>query len=94
MQRFGLTVMGYVEPKPGIPPPPQHIISLIGEMKAQGVKVIVVEPYFDKKTPQSIATQVGGAVIELAPSVGAEKAITDYIKLFDFNIDRIAAALK
>ena len=94
MQRFGLIVMGYVEPKPGIPPPPQHIISLIGEMKAQAVKVIVVEPYFDKKTPQSIATQVGGAVIELAPSVGAEKEITDYIKLFDFNIERIAAALK
>ena len=93
MQRFGLNVIGYVEPKPGIPPPPQHIISLIGEMKAQGVKVIVVEPYFDKKTPQSIATQVGGTVIELAPSVGAEKDITDYIKLFDFNVERIAAAL-
>ncbi|HEX5215902.1 MAG TPA: metal ABC transporter substrate-binding protein [Vicinamibacterales bacterium] len=94
MQRFGLDVMGYVEPKPGIPPPPQHIITLIGEMKAQSVKVIVVEPYFDKKTPQSIASQVGGTVIELAPSVGAEKEITDYIKLFDYNVDKLAAALR
>lgn len=94
MQRFGLVVMGYVEPKPGIPPSPQHIISLIGEMKAQGVKVIVVEPYFDKKTPQSIATQVGGMVFELAPSVGAERQITDYIALFDYNIGLLAAALK
>jgi len=94
MQRFGLNVMGYVEPKPGIPPPPQHIITLIGEMKAQGVKVIVVEPYFDKKTPQSIASQVGGVVMELAPSVGAEKEITDYIKLFDYNVDKLAAALR
>ena len=94
MQRFGLNVMGYVEPKPGIPPPPQHIITLIGEMKAQGVKVIVVEPYFDKKTPQSIASQVGGVVMELAPSVGAEKEITDYIKLFDYNVEKLAAALR
>ena len=86
--------MGYVEPKPGIPPPPQHIITLIGEMKAQGVKVIVVEPYFDKKTPQSIASQVGGVVMELAPSVGAEKEITDYIKLFDYNVEKLAAALR
>jgi zinc/manganese transport system substrate-binding protein len=94
MQRFGLNVMGYVEPKPGIPPPPQHIITLIGDMKAQGVKVIVVEPYFDKKTPQSIASQVGGVVMELAPSVGAEKEITDYIKLFDYNVEKLAAALR
>jgi len=94
MQRFGLNVMGYVEPKPGIPPPPQHIITLIGEMKAQGVKVIVVEPYFDKKTPQSIASQVGGVVMELAPSVGAEKEITDYIKLFDYDVNLLATAFR
>jgi zinc/manganese transport system substrate-binding protein len=94
MQRFGLVVMGYVEPKPGIPPPPQHIISLIGEMKAQGVKLIVVEPYFDKRTPQSIATQVGGRVLELAPSVGAEKPITDYLALFDHNVTMLAEAFK
>ena len=48
----------------------------------------------DKKTPQSIASQVGGVVMELAPSVGAEKEITDYIKLFDYNVDKLAAALR
>src|SRR6187399_938413 len=94
MQRFGLNVMGYVEPKPGIPPPPQHIITLIGEMKAQGVKVIVVEPYFDLKTPQAIATQVGGKVLILAPSVGGTKEATDYIQLFDYDVNLLAATLK
>ena len=57
MERFGLEVMGYVEPKPGIPPSPGHTIDLIGEMKRQGAKLIVVEPYFDLKTPQAIANQ-------------------------------------
>ncbi|MEO8070939.1 MAG: metal ABC transporter substrate-binding protein [Acidobacteriota bacterium] len=94
MDRFGLTVMGYVEPKPGIPPSPSHTIELINAMKAQGVKLVVVEPYFDKKTPEAIATQVGGTVLELAPSVGAEKEITDYIHLFDYDVTRLAAALK
>ena len=70
MERFGLEVMGYVEPKPGIPPSPSHTIDLIGEMKRQGAKLIVVEPYFDLKTPQAIANQVGGKVLVLAPSVG------------------------
>ena len=94
MDRFGLNVMGYVEPKPGIPPSPSHTIDLINGMKAQGVKLIVVEPYFDLKTPQAIATQVGGTVLVLAPSVGGTKEATDYIKLFDYNVGTVAAALK
>jgi ABC-type Zn uptake system ZnuABC Zn-binding protein ZnuA len=94
MDRFGLTVMGYVEPKPGIPPSPSHTIDLINGMKAQGVKLIVVEPYFDLKTPQAIATQTGGTVLVLAPSVGGTKEATDFIKLFDYNVGTVAAALK
>jgi ABC-type Zn uptake system ZnuABC Zn-binding protein ZnuA len=94
MERWGLVVMGYVEPKPGIPPSPSHTLQLITDMKAQHVTLIVVEPYFDKKTPQSVAAQVGGEVLELAPSVGAEKTVTDYIKLFDYNVALLQAALK
>lgn len=94
MERFGLNVMGYVEPKPGIPPSPSHTIELIADMKAQGVKLIVVEPYFDLKTPQSIVSQLGGKVLVLAPSVGGEKEATDYIKLFDYNVGLVAGALK
>ena len=94
MERFGLDVIGYVEPKPGVPPSPSHTLTLMGEMKAQGVKVIVVEPYFEKRTPQSIANQVGGQVLELAPSVGGTKEVTDYIALFDFDLSQLVAALK
>jgi zinc/manganese transport system substrate-binding protein len=93
-ERFGLDVTGYVEPKPGIPPSPSHTLELIADMKAQGVKLIIVEPYFDKKTPQAIAAQVGGTVLDLAPSVGAEKQVTDYIALFDFDVNMVSTALK
>jgi ABC-type Zn uptake system ZnuABC Zn-binding protein ZnuA len=94
MERFGLNVMGYVEPKPGIPPSPSHTIALIGEMKSQGVKLIIVEPYFAKRTPQAIASQVGGTVLELAPSVGGAEGVTDYIALFDHDVTKLVAALK
>jgi ABC-type Zn uptake system ZnuABC Zn-binding protein ZnuA len=63
-------------------------------MKTQGVRVIVVEPYFDVKTPKAIASQVGGVVLELAPSVGGVAAATDYISLFEYNVTTLAAALK
>lgn len=94
MERWGLNVIGYVEPKPGIPPTTSHTVALIGEMKRQGAKLIVVEPYFDDKTPRSIATQVGGEVLKLAPSVGGTKEATDYIQLFEYNVNTVAAALK
>ena len=94
MERFGLDVMGYVEPKPGIPPSPSHTLELIAEMKRLGVRLIVVEPYFDLKTPQAIANQVGGKVLILAPSVGGEKEATDYIQLFDYDVNLLASTLK
>ena len=94
MERFGLQVMGYVEPKPGIPAPPAHIIDLIGEMKRSGARLIIVEPYWSLKTPQSIASQTGGQVLVLAPSVGGVKEATDYIKLFDYDVSQLASALK
>ena len=94
MERWGLDVIGYVEPKPGIPPTPQHTLEVIDAMKREGAKLIIVEPYFDLKTPQSIASQVGGKVLVLAPSVGGTKEATDYIQLFEYDVNQLAAALK
>jgi ABC-type Zn uptake system ZnuABC Zn-binding protein ZnuA len=92
--RFGLDVIGYVEPKPGIPPSPSHTIELIAEMKRQGVKVILVEPYFDLKTPESIARETGSKVLVMAPSTGGVKEVTDYIKLFDYDVNLVTTTLK
>jgi ABC-type Zn uptake system ZnuABC Zn-binding protein ZnuA len=94
VDRFGLDVIGYVEPRPGIPPSPSHTLDLINDMKAKNVKIILVEPYFDLKTPNSIARETGAKVLVMAPSVGAEKEITDYVSLFDYDVKLLAAALK
>jgi len=93
-KHFGLLVVGYVEPRPGIPPTPSHTIDLIGLMKRENCKVILVEPYFDLKTPNSIAAQTGGKVVQYLPSVGGEKDVTDYFKLFDYDIDLLTKAFQ
>jgi ABC-type Zn uptake system ZnuABC Zn-binding protein ZnuA len=93
-ERFGLDVIGYVEPKPGIPPSPSHTLDLIQEMKRQNVKIILVEPYFDTKTPNSIARETGAKVLVMPPSVGGEKEITDYIKLFDYDLKLLVDGIK
>jgi zinc/manganese transport system substrate-binding protein len=91
---FGLNVVGYVEPKPGIPPSPSHTLDLIQQMKRDNIKLIIIEPYFDPKTPNSIGSQTGAQVVTLAPSVGGEKEVTDYFKLFDYDIAKLIAAIK
>ncbi|HHT9128771.1 MAG TPA: metal ABC transporter substrate-binding protein, partial [Candidatus Wujingus californicus] len=51
-QRFNLHVVGTLEPKPGIPPSPTHINSLIPMMKSEEVKLILIEPFRERKTPE------------------------------------------
>lgn len=93
-KHFGLNVIAYVEPRPGIPPTPSHTIELIGQMKRENCKIILVEPYFDLKTPNSVAAQTGGKVVQYLPSVGGEKEVTDYFKLFDYDIDLLTKAFQ
>ena len=93
IKRFGLEVVGYVEPKPSMPPAPQHTLALINQMRRDNIKLILVEPYFDLKTPESIARATGAEVLVLLPSVGGEREVTDYFKLFDYNIGLLTAAL-
>lgn len=92
--RFGLDIVGYVEPKPGIPPSPQHTLDLINQMKKENIKIVLVEPYFDLKTPNSIGRATGAEVLVLLPSVGGAKDVTDYFKLFDYDLNLLVAAMK
>jgi ABC-type Zn uptake system ZnuABC Zn-binding protein ZnuA len=91
---FGLNVVGFVEPRPGIPPTPSHTLDVINMMKRDHVKVIMVEPYFDRKTPDSIARESGGTVVEYLPSVGGVKEVTTYFQLFDYDIALLTKAFQ
>ncbi len=91
---FGLDVVGYVEPKPGIPPSPAHTLTLMQEIKRQGIQLILVEPYFDMKTPNAIARDTGAKVLVMPPSVGGVKEASDYIRLFDYDVNLLVSTLK
>jgi len=94
LKYFGLVTMGEIEPRPGIPPTPSHTLDLINMMKREHVSVILVEPYFDPKTPQSIARETGAQAVIMPPSVGGEKEITDYFKLFDYDLGLLIKAFQ
>jgi len=93
-ERFGLDIVGDVEPRPGIPPTPQHTLDLIREMKRLNVKLVLIEPYFDSKTPNAIGRATGAEVLVLPPSVGGVKEAGDYLALFDYDVNLLASAIK
>jgi zinc/manganese transport system substrate-binding protein len=93
-KRFKLVVVGHVEPKPGIPPSPTHTLEIINIIQTQKVPVILVEPYFDLKTPRYISEKTGAVTLVFYPSVGGMPAIKDYFALFDVDIDAFVGAMK
>jgi len=94
LTRFGLVQVATLEDRPGIPPSPQHLVQIIRLMKADGVKVILVEPWNDFKLAQRVADETGAKALVFATAVGAVKGADNYIAAIDYNVNTLAEALK
>jgi zinc/manganese transport system substrate-binding protein len=92
-KHFKLEIRGTVEPKPGIPPSPTHTLEIINLIANEKVPLILVEPYFDRKTPDYIAEKTGSTVVTFYPSVGGIPEIKDYFGVFDRNVDAFVKAM-
>jgi zinc/manganese transport system substrate-binding protein len=86
---LGLQEVGYVEPKPGIPAPPSHIAQLIGFMKREGVKVILMESFYPRNTVQLVAQKAAARAVVLPSDVGATAEIKDYFDLVEAVVQRL-----
>ncbi len=93
-RRFGLDIAGAIEETPGVPPSPAHLGRLIERMRAAGVRTIVAEPGASPAIVRRVADATGARVVTLVPSVGAEPAASDYLALFDLDVERLARALE
>ncbi len=93
-ERFPFDIVMFIEPKPGIPPTPKHLVRVIKAMKQNNIRVIIIEPYYSKKSAELVAAKTGAVVVELAGSVGAEPGIDDYFDLFEYNINKLIDAFK
>jgi zinc/manganese transport system substrate-binding protein len=89
-----LDVVGEVEPKPGIAPSPSHTLELINLVRSAGIKVILVEPFYDLSAPEQIARATGAKVAVLPTSSGAIQQTRDYIGLMDYDVATVADLLK
>ena len=91
-RRFGILVVGFLEPKPGISPTTKHLQELIGMMKAGGVKVILASPYFDIRHAQFVSKNTGAKIVPMAHQVGSRPGTEDYLKMIDYNVRQLVTA--
>ena len=85
----GLVVVGQVEPYPGVPPSPAHVAELIDLVKQSGIRLILVEPYFDRRVPEKIASETGARVVTLYPSLGGRRPNESYVEFLRGNVDAL-----
>jgi len=94
LTRFGLSQAAAVEDRPGIPPSPQHLVQLIRQMKEEGIKAILVEPWNDVKLANRVAEEAGAKAYVMASAVGAVKGADTYIAAIDYNVNILVKALR
>jgi zinc/manganese transport system substrate-binding protein len=92
--RFGLQIAGQIEPKPGIEPSPAHLNALVPLARQQGVKLVIVEPFRSRRSPESVARAINAKLLLLPQSTGGHESIKDYFDLFDYDVGQIVEALR
>jgi zinc/manganese transport system substrate-binding protein len=92
--RFGLKIDIFLEPSPGIPPSPSHLSDVIQKMKRDHIKVIIVEPYQDRRIVETIARSTEAKVVELSQFPGDIPGTDSYVDLISQLVRRLANAMK
>ena len=92
--RFNLQIVETLEPKPGIAPSPAHIAQVIAAMKAANARVILVQPYQNRKTAETVARQAGAVVLDVSQQPGARKETSTYFDMMDYLVNTLATALR
>jgi ABC-type Zn uptake system ZnuABC Zn-binding protein ZnuA len=91
---LGLVEVGYLEPKPGIPPSPSHVAALIALMRQDAVKILMMESFYPRNTAELVAQKSGARVVVLPSDVGADKNAGDYFALVDQVVGKLVEAAR
>lgn len=93
MSFLGLEMTKFIEPKPGIPPGPQHLEQLVQYIKAQNAKAVVQTTYYSSDAGEFLQKKTGVKVLPLCQNVGELPECSDYVKMIDYAVTQIARAL-
>lgn len=88
---FGLEVVGFVEPKPGIPPSARHVHDLVDQIRREQVRVLLAASYFSPQQVEAIAARTGCTAVRVPLGPGSEGA-SDYFELVDLWVESLRRA--
>ncbi|WP_372369020.1 metal ABC transporter substrate-binding protein [Candidatus Uabimicrobium sp. HlEnr_7] len=86
---FGFEIIGYLEPKPGVPPTTSHLSKLVAQMKEQNVKIVLASTYFDKRHVKFVSQNSGAKVLRMAHQVASLDNVKTYIETITYNVEQI-----
>ncbi|GIW43411.1 MAG: adhesin [Candidatus Binatia bacterium] len=93
-RRFGIEIVGHMEPKPGIPPTTAQLQLLVKTMEAQRVHLIFSSPYYDPRHARFLAEATGAVIVPLAHLTGSRPGTADYLDMVDYNVRTLRRALE
>ena len=91
---FGIEIVGFLEPKPGIAPTTRHLGEVIAEVRGRKIPLLLAAPYYDPRHAALVARETGISIVRLAHQVGALPGADDYLSAIDGNVRAIVAALE
>ena len=77
-----------------MPPTTQHLQSLVKTMQAHSVRLILASAYYDPHHARFLAQSARARVVEMANQAGARAGTEDYLRLVDYNVRQVVAALE
>jgi zinc/manganese transport system substrate-binding protein len=90
----GLKAAGYLEPRPGVAPPPSHVASLAATVKSAGVKGVLVENYYDRRSADQLRDISGVKVIVIPGDVGGTREASDWGAYVDVLVRSLVEAVQ
>ena len=92
-ERFGMHIVAELEPKPGVPPTPSHLVNVVESVKGENVKLLLQEPWYSQKAAKWVADRAPVAIVTAPITVGGDDAAKDYFSLIDLIVDRLAKGI-
>ncbi len=95
-RRFGLKIVGAIEPVAGAEPNPQHVADLVRLARAEHVPAVFAEHEYSDKLARTLAASAGGLTVAFLydDSLGSAPGVSTYIGMIDTDTDAIVMALK
>lgn len=92
--RFNLKIDVFLEPRPGTPPSASHLTEVIQKMKKNHIKLILVEPYQDRRIAETVARAADASVIDFTQFPGGIPGTDNYASLINQLVKILADAMK